>query len=332
MTATLPLIRAASLMPLVNWMRRVGWDPAPLLRECRLPEAPEADPGRLVPFVSVARFVGEIARAEGPDAPIRAITDQSASELSELSSVVLRAGTPREGFQRLVTGFSRMNTHVAYAFQATPGAAILRHRYIVPLPGELLHLAQQTVVALLRAALGWTGVSGPRLSRVEMTPHPKFGLDHLRAHLDCELVASEKSGLLVITMPEAVVDRPFVRPGRDKLPLAREWPAARTDGTLRSSILTALPVLMEFGQPSLHEVAELACMSSRTLQRRLRDEGATLSELIDTVRRDWALARLANSHDRVGDIAIEVGYADIAGLSRAVRRWTSLPPRNLRSR
>lgn len=88
---------------------------------------------------------------------------------------------------------------------------------------------------------------------------------------------------------------------------------------------------MDFGQPSLREVADLAFMSPRTFQRRLREEGATLSELIDSVRRDRALARLTGSQDRIGDIALEVGYADIAGLSRAVRRWTSAPPRRLRS-
>lgn len=330
MTATLPLIRAAGIVPLVSWMRREGRDPGPLLRRLRLPETPETDPGRLVPFVAVAHFVRDLARAEGPDLPLRAITDQSASELAELSAIVLRSATPRDSFQRLMVAFSRMNSHVAYAFHAFPGGATLRHRYVVPLDAETLHFAHQTVLALIRATLGWVDPPGPRLIRVEITPHPKLGLEHLRPHLDCEVSPSD-SGLLVIAMPEAALDRPFARTNRAKLPEVKEWHAARSDGTLKSSIMTVLPGLMEHGQPSLREVAELACMSSRTLQRRLRSEGVTLSELVDAMRRDRALARLTGSQDRIGDIALEVGYADIAGLSRTVRRWTSVPPRRLRT-
>jgi AraC-like DNA-binding protein len=330
MTVTLPLIRAAGLKPVITWLHREGREVEPLLRAARLPETAASEPSRLVPFIAVARFATDLMRAEGPDVGCRAITDTSAGEIAELSTVVLRHATPREGFQLLVTAFPHMNSHVTYGFQRIPGGAILRHRYVVPLPQEACHILHQIIAALIRAALGWTGQPGPRLARLELTPHPVYGLDHLRPHFDCEIAPSE-NGRLAITLSDAVLDRPFVRPGRDRLPIVKDWPAARGDGTLKGSILCVLPGLMDHGQPTLQEIAALACMSPRTLQRRLQDEGTTLSDLIDSVRRDRALARLTGSQDRIGDIAVEVGYADIAGLSRAVRRWTSAPPRRLRS-
>jgi AraC-like DNA-binding protein len=330
MTVTLPLIRAAGLGPVLAWLHREGRDIPALLRAARLPETAGAEPGRLVPFMAVARFATDLMQAEGPDFGCRAITDTSAGEIAELSTVVLRHATPREGFQLLVTAFPHMNSHVTYGFQRISGGAILRHRYMVPLSPESRHILQQIIACLIRAALGWTGQPGQRLARLELTPHPVHGLDHLRPHFDCEIAPSE-NGRLAVTLSDAVLDRPFVRPGRDKLPVVKDWPIARGDGTLKGSILSILPGLMETGQPTLQEIAALACMSARTLQRRLRAEEATLSDLIDSVRRDRALARLTGSQDRVGDIAVEVGYADIAGLSRAVRRWTSAPPRRLRS-
>lgn len=330
MTATLPLVRAAGMSPIIHWMRREGRDVEGLLRSCRLPDSVETDPGRLIPFVSAGRFALALMRAEGPDIGARAITEPSVAEMAELSAVLLRAATPREGFQRLVTAFAHMNTHVAFAMQRTPGGAALRHNYLVPLDPETRHILQQIIAAHVRAALGWTGGAGPRMTRIELTPHPAIGLDHLRAHFDCEIAASE-NGRLAVFVPDAALDRPFLRTGREKLPPVKDWPNARGEGTLKGSILTALPGLMDFGPPTLAEIADLACMSARTLQRRLKREGATLSDLIDSVRRDRALARLTGSQDRIGDIAVEVGYADIAGLSRAVRRWTSAPPRRLRS-
>jgi AraC-like DNA-binding protein len=76
------------------------------------------------------------------------------------------------------------------------------------------------------------------------------------------------------------------------------------------------------GPPTIGRVARQLATSDRTLRRRLRDEGATFSELLDDARREMALDLVADSRSTVREIAAALGYTDPATLSRAFQRWT----------
>lgn len=105
----------------------------------------------------------------------------------------------------------------------------------------------------------------------------------------------------------------------------------RGDGTLAGSIAAILPGLIEAGaEPGLASIAELAFMSRRTLQRRLAGEGTSLSELVDKVRAEQAIARFTASGSAIRAVAAKVGYGSNASFSRAIRRWTSTSPSRLR--
>jgi AraC-like DNA-binding protein len=70
----------------------------------------------------------------------------------------------------------------------------------------------------------------------------------------------------------------------------------------------------------LEDIARDLHMSHRTLQRRLADESQTFASVLDTVRRELALAMLAEgvSHEAV---ASRLGFAGRTTLVRALRRW-----------
>jgi AraC-like DNA-binding protein len=91
-----------------------------------------------------------------------------------------------------------------------------------------------------------------------------------------------------------------------------------------------LPGILELGPVQIADIAALAGTSARTLQRRLADEGTSLSDEIDSLRRDRALSLVTGGRDPVGDIAADLGYSDQSSLSRAMRRWTNKPPTHLR--
>jgi len=75
--------------------------------------------------------------------------------------------------------------------------------------------------------------------------------------------------------------------------------------------------------------AEL-CMHSRTLQRRLREEGSTFELIKDSVRRDAALYYLSQSNMPFVKVAAALGYWEVSTLSRSCYRWFSASPRRLR--
>jgi AraC-like DNA-binding protein len=73
-------------------------------------------------------------------------------------------------------------------------------------------------------------------------------------------------------------------------------------------------------------------MSSKTLERRLAERGATFSQLLDDVRSELVKCYLADTGFRLEQIAYLVGYSEPAALIRAFRRWTGTTPVRFRNR
>lgn len=80
----------------------------------------------------------------------------------------------------------------------------------------------------------------------------------------------------------------------------------------------------------IRAVARRLGMSSRTLQRSLREQGTTFQEIRDEVRRCVSLDLLRNRSLSVSEIAALVGYANTSAFRAAVRRWTGGSAREVR--
>lgn len=91
-------------------------------------------------------------------------------------------------------------------------------------------------------------------------------------------------------------------------------------------------VFAQGGFRSLEEVARTMHVSSRTLKRRLAEEGTSFRAVLDEARRAKAEELLRAPSRTLEAIASELGYADVASFSRAFRRWTGLAPGAWRKR
>ena len=78
------------------------------------------------------------------------------------------------------------------------------------------------------------------------------------------------------------------------------------------------------------DLAALLHMSPRTLHRQLQDEGASLQQLKDNVRRERAMHLLLKTKKPIKQIAAEVGFANDKSFMRAFRTWTDQTPDELR--
>ena len=78
------------------------------------------------------------------------------------------------------------------------------------------------------------------------------------------------------------------------------------------------------------EVAALLGLSTRTLHRQLREEGSSLQQLKDSVRRERALDLLLKTRKPIKQVAAEVGFANDKSFIRAFRLWTGQTPDELR--
>ena len=82
--------------------------------------------------------------------------------------------------------------------------------------------------------------------------------------------------------------------------------------------------------PGVHAMARELNMSTRTLLRKLRQEGATYQMLLDDARKELAEWYLIRTRDPIEAIADRLGYADASNFSRSFRRWFGMPPAKFR--
>jgi AraC-like DNA-binding protein len=67
-------------------------------------------------------------------------------------------------------------------------------------------------------------------------------------------------------------------------------------------------------------------LSVRTLHRRLAQEGTSLQQVKDQLRRGVAIQRLTGSQDSIAAIAAQLGFDGPASFHRAFKAWTGSTP------
>ena len=78
------------------------------------------------------------------------------------------------------------------------------------------------------------------------------------------------------------------------------------------------------------EVAAHLGLSVRTLHRQLQEEGASLQQLKDSVRRERAMNLLLKTRKPIKQVAAEVGFANDKSFMRAFRLWTGKTVEDMR--
>jgi AraC-like DNA-binding protein len=101
--------------------------------------------------------------------------------------------------------------------------------------------------------------------------------------------------------------------------------------TVRSRAEDVLPKLLPHGKATASEVARQLGMSSRTLSRKLAEEGTSFAEILDELRAALAKRYLHDETLPVSEIAWLLGYREISSLTHAFKRWTGITPRRFRS-
>ncbi|OEF25756.1 helix-turn-helix transcriptional regulator [Vibrio rumoiensis] len=84
--------------------------------------------------------------------------------------------------------------------------------------------------------------------------------------------------------------------------------------------------LLASGECSIHAVSAALNFHPRTFQKRLKAEGIRFSELLQTVRLEIAEQHLKDSNISITDLALNLGYAEVAIFSRNFKKWTGCTP------
>jgi AraC-like DNA-binding protein len=100
--------------------------------------------------------------------------------------------------------------------------------------------------------------------------------------------------------------------------------------SLIDSIRESLQSYLHLTDLSAVHAAELCGYKERTLRRKLREEGTTLTKEIDQLREEQAIRLLVETDKAIADVGNSVGISNPSVFTRSFKKWTGMSPKEYR--
>ena len=107
--------------------------------------------------------------------------------------------------------------------------------------------------------------------------------------------------------------------------------ASMDNGSVAQRLRNVLPGTLRQGDASVRALSRKLGLSTRTLQRKLQDEGVSFTDLVDQVRAEEARRYVSESKMSLGEIAFVLGFSQPSAFFRAFKRWTGATPTEFRA-
>jgi AraC-like DNA-binding protein len=177
--------------------------------------------------------------------------------------------------------------------------------------------------------------------RIELQ-RPPINRELYEAHFRCPVKFKAAQNSLVFSKSD--IELPFVTYNADLLAtvapqLEAELNEQLAQKNLNEQAKAILKQLLAGQRPAIQDLARELHLSTRTLQRRLTEQGISFQRVLDEARRELAHHYLLHSSRELNETAYLLGYEDANSFFRAFRQWEGTTPgewrllkKNLRSR
>lgn len=172
--------------------------------------------------------------------------------------------------------------------------------------------------------------TGSRISplRVELV-QPRAHLKSIERHFGCPVVCGAPFNAIVFRAADA--QRTFVTRNAELLGLLapqfeEELKQEKLNENFVERVRIAIQQKLTGQRPTIDDVADALHISSRTIQRRLQDEGSSFQRVLEESRHQLARQYLNNSVLELNEAAYLLGYNDSNSFVRAFRTWEGIPP------
>ncbi len=331
--STIPADRCK--IPPAFWraVERMGYPPAAVLRQARLPATLHLNEQAVVTTEQYfALWTAVEQLASDPSLGIRLVLGADTAAHPPSSLAAFYARDYRDGLMRLAR-FKRLCTpeqlHIAEAKDGVVVTSTWLHA-TRPEPAIATDVTFASLVELGRRGTGQS-VNPLRVDFVRPDPGDGVHADYFR----CAVRFGAPGNALVLD--PADLDRPF--PGHNPELLAILTPALasalqelQAHSSVSAQVKMVLKRSLASGRPDLADVAQDLGMSERTLQRRITEERTTFRELLVEARQELGRQLLADPATDIDEVACLLGYQDASSFYRAFRDWEGVTPGEWRER
>ena len=106
--------------------------------------------------------------------------------------------------------------------------------------------------------------------------------------------------------------------------------AASEQASLASKLALWIEQRLPDGEPAQADAAQECCLSTRSLQRRLSEEGLTWKQLVEDTRKTLVERHLRTPGMTVTQMAFLLGFCEVSAFSRAFKKWYGVSPSQFR--
>lgn len=285
-----------------------------------------------IPQLALLRFVDAAGRELGvPSMGLLAVHSVTVRDYGVWGDYVLTAPTLRESIQRALKVHHLHATGDILVASNTAGGMDLRYRSAIAgaasyenisyiglgvIESVVQHFAGQS---WRPAVVSLDFIESRGRDRIEevLGSRVRFGDEHVRffipAHI-LELPNPHPKPAQEITIGDVV----RARCGRSPV-----TPTEKVSALVRTQMLG--------GRPSLDQIADMLAIGTRTLQRRLGDDGTSFRGIVETAVLERAIELLGETNHSIGQIATDLGYSSPNHLARTFRRAKGLSPTEFRN-
>jgi len=191
-------------------------------------------------------------------------------------------------------------------------------------PALLVDLCFAWIVSVARKGTG-RPVNPKRVELQRASAHREL----YGAHFGCPIKFNASQNALVFSMAD--MELPFVTYNADLLAIvAPQLEAELTQQLAQKSfseqVKGILKQLLAGQRPGIQDLARELHLSTRTLQRRLTEQGMTFQHLLEEARRELARHYLLHSSLELNATAYLLGYEDANSFFRAFHHWEGTSP------
>jgi len=172
--------------------------------------------------------------------------------------------------------------------------------------------------------------TGTRLSplRVEFM-QPRAHTKTIERHFGCPVICGAPRNAIVFRASDA--QRPFVTRNAELLAMLapqfeQELQQENSDENFAERVRGAIQRKLTGRRPNIEDIADALHISTRTLQRRLQDQGSSFQRVLEEARHQLARHYLNNPVLELNEAAYLLGYEDGNSFVRAFRAWEGIPP------
>lgn len=319
---------ASSALSIWRALESYGLDPDAVFRQAGLDPRKLYDPNARYRDKNIYRLWQlALQKTRDPCLGFRVASFWHPSAAHALGYAWLASATLKDALERTVRYFRMMTDKERLYLEESPE----EYRLIIenpasdhPTADEDLDASFAALVSLCRMCLGES--FRPRritMRRPTPTDHEPYA-EHFRAPIQFsgneDSVCFDRADV-VAPLPTANAE---VARANEKI--VQDYLARFDRSSVAMQVRARLTEQLSSGHATQESVADSLHMSLRSLQRRLKDEGASYKDLLEETRRELAAHYMAESHLSINEITYLLGFSEPSNFSRAFRRWTGKSP------